>query len=241
MTEPGVSRLAFMARDLFVDGIGIDRDPLGGLLAVLFVVAASNALRAWRAARWAGWRACLVVVLPYLVWIALGQNLRDQPRHVLPLVAMLAAALSYPVARDRSLRALALVAALAIAMSVRTALDAAARRTIPPAGEQLLLLARAQPAPDRVDVFGVSSIRFFEGTELAANALPAASLGDVQVRLSRLDHLPARVWVTSELEPGNQSRWPLVHLTTLCRPPRLDRRAPCLDVSEWRPSYLPPQ
>lgn len=239
MTEPGWRRAGWLARDLLVDGLGIDRDPLGVALAVLLAAAGVQGALAWRAARWAGWRAALVLLLPYLAWIAVGQNLRDQPRHVLPLAAMLAAALAFPVAGSR--RALGLVAALALAMSARTALDAGARRAIPPPGQQLVALARAQPSPDRLDVFGVSSVRFFEPTELAAQAFPAGSLGDVQVRLSRLDRLPARVWVTSELTPGNQSRWPLWPVATLCRPVRLDRREPCLSVSEWRPSFLPPR
>jgi hypothetical protein len=178
-----------------------------------------------------------VLALPYLVWIALGQNLRDQPRHVLPLAAMIAGALGLSALGSR--RAFALVSSLALAMSVRTALDAHGRRTIPPAGQQVVDLVRAQPAPGRIDVFGVTSIRFFEGTELSGQALPAGSLGDVQVALTRVDVLPARVWLTNEVETRGQSRWPLEHVATLCRPARLDRRAPCLDVTEWRPPFLP--
>jgi hypothetical protein len=104
---------------------------------------------------------------------------------------------------------------------------------------QLLTLARAQPAPDRLAVFGMASVRTFEGTELAGQAFPAAMLGDVQVTLSRLDRLPTRVWVTSEVDASRPSRWPLSHVATLCRPPRLDRRAPCIEVLEWRPPFLP--
>jgi hypothetical protein len=239
VTEPGWIRLAWLARDVLVDAIGIGLDGPGIVLAVLLLAASAQAVLAWRRAKWVGWRAALVVVLPYLAWVALGQNLRDQPRHVLPLAAMLVGALGLTAGGSR--RAFGLVAALALAMSVRTALDAHARRTIPPPGQQLVDLVRAQPAPDRVDVFGSTSIRFFEGTELAAQALPAGSLGDVQIGLTRVDRLPARVWVTGEVETRNQSRWPLVPVATLCRPPRIDRRAPCLDVFEWRPPFLPAQ
>jgi hypothetical protein len=239
VTEPGWIRASWLARDVLVDALGIDRDAPGIALAALVLAAAIQALLAWRRARWAGWRTAIALVVPYLAWIALGQNLRDQPRHVLPLAALLAGALAWPAGGSR--RALGLVSALALAMSVRTALDAHARRTIPPAGQQLVDLVRAQPAPARIDVFGSTSIRFFEGTELAAQALPAGTLDDVQLGLTRVDRLPARVWITGEVETRNQSRWPLVLIATLCRPARIDRRAPCLDVLEWRPPFLPSQ
>jgi hypothetical protein len=200
-------------------------------------MAGVQALLAWRRAGWRGWAFAVAVVAPYLLWIALGQNLRDQPRHALPLVALLAAALALPASRSRS--ALAVVGALALVVSLRTALDAQARRTIPPPGQQLVELARAQVAPARLAVFGVSSVRFFELTELADRAFAAGSLGDVQVRLARLDTLPARVWVTGELEGLTGSAWPLEHVATLCRPPRLDRRLPCLEVYAWKLPFLP--
>lgn len=235
-TEPGAVRLAWLARDVFVDGLGAGADALGIAVAVLLVATAAVGLVVWKRAGWRGWKAALVAVLPYLVWIELGQNLRDQPRHALPVVAILAAALALPAAASR--RALAVVGLLGVLVATRSALDAHARRTIPPPGAQLVELARRQPAPDRLGVFGVSSVRFFETTELASHAFPAGSLGDVQVRLTRLDSLPSRVWVTSEVEGRDGSPWPLEHLATLCRPPRIDRRAPCLEVYSWKLPYL---
>jgi hypothetical protein len=59
------------------------------------------------------------------------------------------------------------------------------------------------------------------------------------VQLARLDELPERVWVTSEVARTGDSSAPLVHIATLCRPSRLDGRAPCLEVDEWRLPYLP--
>jgi hypothetical protein len=136
------------------------------------------------------------------------------------------------------------VGVLAVLVATRTALDAHARRTVAPPGVQLVELARAQPSPDRLDVFGVSSVRFFETTfettELAPHAFAAGSLGDVEIRLTRLEALPSRVWVTSEVAGLRESPWPLVHLATLCRPARIDRRAPCLDVYSWTLPYLRP-
>jgi hypothetical protein len=231
-TEPGAVRLLWLVRDVFVDGLGVGSDVLGLTIGALVAVAAARGLAGWRLARWRGWRAAIVAIVPYLTWIALGQNLRDQPRHALPLVAALAAALALSPAVSRA--AFLLTGALALAISMRTASDAHARRTIPPPGEQLVQLARRQPSPDRLAVFGGASVRFFETTELAAHAFVAGSLGDARMQLTRLDELPARVWVTNEVLGPDDSRWQLDPVDTLCRPPRLDRRMPCLAVYAWR-------
>lgn len=149
---------------------------------------------------------------------------------------MLAAGLALPAGLSR--RAFAIVSALALALALRTALDAHARRTVAPPGEQLVALARAQPDAARLAVFGTSSVRFFELTELAPRAFTAGTLGDVQLHLSRMGSLPSRIWITSEVQTRGESRWPIVPVATLCRPPRLDRRMPCLDVAEWQPPFL---
>ena len=241
VTEPGAVRVVWLARDVLVDGLGVDRDALGVVLAAVLLSAAVLAMAAWRAASWRGWKAALLVVVPYALWIALGQNLRDQPRHTLPLVAMIAAALA--LARGDGATRHARRAGRA-RDPVRDEGDAHCRRLPAPAHhpaarrQQLLELARAQPEPERLAVYGVSSVRFFENTEMADRAAPAGSLGDVQIRLTRLDRLPSRVWVTGEVEGRDSSSWPLEPVATLCRPPRLDRRAPCLGVWSWRLPYL---
>jgi hypothetical protein len=236
VTEPGSVRLLWLARDVVVDGLGAGSDVLGIAVALLLAAACASALLSWKGAGWRGLRPALVVVLPYLVWIGLGQNLRDQPRHALPLVAMLAAGLALPAGASR--RAFAIVSALALALALRTALDAHARRTVAPPGAQLVALARAQPDAQRLAVFGTSSVRFFELTELASRASTAGTIGDVELRLTRMPSLPSRVWLTSEVQTQGETRWPLVPVATLCRPPRLDRRMPCLDVQEWQASFL---
>lgn len=235
-TEPGAIRLVWLARDVFVDGLGAGSDALGLAIAAFLAAAAAVAIVAWRRVGWRGWRVALVALAPYLLWIGLGQNLRDQPRHALPLVAALAMALALSARASRL--TLGVVGGLIVLVATRTALDSRARRTIPPPGEQLVELARRQPAPDDLAVFGVSSVRFFETTELASHAFAAGALGDVEVRLTRLESLPSRVWVTSEVEGRAGSPWSLDRVATLCRPPRIDRRAPCLDVYAWKLPYL---
>jgi hypothetical protein len=242
VTHPGPARLAWLARDIVVDGLGVGLDPLGLAIGAAGALAAVQTVHAWRLAGWRAWRAVTLVLAPYLVWIALGQNLRDQPRHALPLVAALGVALGLPA--GRSARARALVGVLAVLVAARTAFDAHARRTIAPPGQQLVELARAQPSAGELAVFGVASVRFFETSDLAGRAFPAGSLGDVQIRLTRLDALPARVWVTSEVEGARTpderraAPWPLEPVAALCRPARIDRRAPCIDVFDWKLPYL---
>jgi hypothetical protein len=236
-TEPGAVRVAWLVRDVFADGFGAGSDLLGVVIAMLVGAGCLTAIAAWGTAGWVGWRAAAVLAGPYLAWVAFGQNLRDQPRHVLPLVVLLAGALVLRVAR--SPRALAIACALALLASLRTARDAMARRSTAPPSQQLVELVRALPAAERPAVFGVASVRFFELSDVAGVAFPAGSLGDVEVRLARLERLPPRVWVTGEVEREGDPRWPLERVATLCRPARIDRRMPCLDVDEWRLPGLP--
>jgi hypothetical protein len=236
LTEPGLVRMVWLARDVLCDGLGAGGDALGLVLGVTLAATGLLAVNEWRNSGWAGgWKAAVVV--PYALWVVLGQNLREQPRHVLPLVAFLACALAFVARRSQRMQAVAV--ALVLLAALRTALDAKARRSIPPPGQQLVELALAQPAPERLAVFGVSSVRFFESSTLAARAFPAGTLGDVEMRLTRMDRLPSRVWVTSELVSHAAQGQPLSHVATLCRPPRIDRRSPCIDVYEWRLRYLP--
>jgi len=235
LTEP--SRAPYLARDLFVDGLGVDGDTLGLCLAGVGVVAVLLALRAWRRASWRGAKEAAVVVLPYLAWIAVGQNLKQQPRHALPLVVALAAALAVAGLVDRHARAAVL--ALFTLAALRTAIDTRDRLAIAPPGAQLVALVRSLPRPDRTDVFGVASTRFFEATDLAARAHTVGSLSDVVLALGRLDRLPLRVLVTGELAGLADSPYPLEPFATLARPARIDRRDPTLVVYELRAPFLP--
>ena len=227
----------WLLRDILVDGLGAGTDFLGLAIGALTFASIVAALAAWGAAGWRARGQMALVVGPYLVWIFLGQNLRDQPRHVLPILVLLAAALAFRA--SRSPRAFGILCSLALLVAMRTTRDALDRKRIPPTGEQLVALVREQPKKERIAVFGVRSTRFFELTELAGTAFTANALGDVQLQLSRSSQLPSRVWVTSEVERTGDPRWPLSRVATLCRPSRLGRVAPCIDVDEWKVPYLP--
>lgn len=233
ISEPGAERIVWLARDVFVDGIGVDLDALGIAIAALSVALAWLGVRAWRAKGDRPPLRPLLVILPYVAWIALGQNLHQQPRHALPVVVAVAAALGFAATTSRVARAFG--AALLTLMAARTSIDAYARRTIAPPGAQLALFAHGQPAG--VAVFGGPSARFFE-LDPTVVGVTVATLGEVRLALGRLSPLPSRVLVTSEVEGLALSSYPLVQVATLCRPPRIERRAPCIDVFDWRAPFL---
>lgn len=238
LTDPGAARLGYLARDLAVDGLGAGSDPLGLAVAGVLVAVALVGLGEWRARGMPGGGAVAFALGPYLVWIAVGQNLREQPRHALPIVAALAALLALAaMSCDRGRR---LGVVLVIVVGLRTLGDAHARATVPPPGAQLALAVRELPAPSAVAVFGGPSVRFFEGTDVASSGHPAAELADVRLALGRLPTLPARVLVTRELAGFGAPPYPVKPWRRFCRPERVDRRAPCLDVLDLEVPFLPP-
>lgn len=229
ITDPGAGRLVYLARDIFIDGLGAGSDALGVAIGVLAAVLGAGGLARWHRAGWRGSAAVAFALLPYVFWIAVGQNLREQPRHAVPLVVALAAALAFAATHSPRLRALG--AALAVLIAARTALDATARRSTLPPGAQLAAYVSQLPDVRGIAIFAGPSARFFEGTALADRAAIADSLDDARLGLTRLNDYPRRVLVTSELEGIREAQLPLV--ATFCRPPRLDRRAPCLSLYEW--------
>jgi hypothetical protein len=237
VTEP--ARLRFLLRDLFVDGLGVDVDALGLATGFLVIVSAALCLHAWRKAGWVGARAVLIPFVPYLAWVGLGQNLREQPRHVVPLVALMALGLAVAAWVDRRAR-LACVSLFAL-VATRTGLDASARHGDPPAGAALVAYVRSLPDAERLLVFGGPSIRFFQSTELASRTWTVESMGDVEMTLTRVNGPPARILVTSEVADRGVSSaavQPVSSVATFCRPPRIDRKAPCLDVYSVDPARL---
>jgi len=234
--EPGVMRVAWLARDLFVDGLGVDSDSIGIAIAIVTVMLAVVGLLEWRENDFPHARLVWVLV-PYAAWITLGQNIHEQPRHALPLVVALVAALALAASGSRNPRTLGV--ALVGLLAMRTSSDANLR-AIPPAGEQLVVLAQSLASPDRpVAVFGGPSARFFDlEPHPDVTAATVATLGEANLALGRLPSLPQRFLVTSELLDLPRGTRALVPLTKLCRDARVDRRSPCLDVYDWHPSIL---
>jgi hypothetical protein len=242
LTEP--TRIQFLARDLFVDGLGADEDPLGIAIGVVLLFALVLGLVAWKNAGWERARPVATVFVPYLVWIAVGQNLREQPRHALPLIALLAVGLAAAAIANRSSRLACII--LFGLMVLRTATDAGERRRIPPAGAAIVEYVRSllgePPDPSRALVFGGASVRFFEGTELASSARGAESMADVGLALGRVRVVPPQLFVTTEVadtEPPLVPPSSVKSVVTFCRPPRLDRKRPCVNLVEIDRAKLP--
>jgi hypothetical protein len=236
LSDPGAMRAGYFLRDLFVDGLGVDRDPLGLGIGAAIVALGIVGLAAWKHAAWRGAGSAMVLLLPYAAWIAIGQNLRQQPRHALPLVVAIAVALARSAATSPSARQLAL--ALAVLVVGRSSGDAIARRTIAPPGAQLVAYVRTLPDPHDVAIFAGPAARFFAATELQDHAATVESLGGARVALGRMNNLPHHVLVTDELEGFSTAQAPLEFVGTFCRPPRIDRRAPCLGVYDWELPFL---
>ena len=223
LTDP--HRASSLARDVVIDGFGAGTDPLGLALGALLVVVVIRALVVWRQRAFPGVGYALPV-LAYLAWIAVGQNLREEPRHVVPIVVAAAVAITCALTTSRTWTLVAVVW-LAL-LGVRTASDARLRRAIPPAAASLVVLTRGTPG---AMAFGARSARFFDlSPDDARLGRPAATLGDVSLGIGRVDPKPAVVFVTDELGGLDRSPYPLVEVAHPCRPPRLDRRRPCLTV-----------
>jgi hypothetical protein len=232
------SRAPFVLRDLFVDGLGCGGDPLGLVIVATLVLAAVVVARSLF--RGASPEASLhavatlaILVVPYLAWILVGQNLKQQPRHVLPLlvVGLVWLARQLLLAPPRLARVAG--GALALVVVTQTTLDAVARRGTPPAGAQLLQYLREHSGvapPESTAVFASTAARFLDGTEWQRSVHPAATMGDALLAMSRLDVSPARVFVTSELTGLADAPGRATEVATFCRPERLDRRMPCLNL-----------
>jgi len=234
LTEP--ARVRSLARDVLADGFGAGRDAIGVVVLVCLAATAVAAGSLWvlrtpREARARSIGRAFVLAGPYLAWVVLGQNLRQQPRHALPLVFLLSCAIGWTALVSQKRPAIRmLLAVLAVATLDRAVLDAVARRTIPPPGVQLLAYVRGHARPETSALFTGASGRFLDGSEWQPRTHTAGTLGDMLLAVARLDTLPEKLFVTSEIDRLDESPAPLTLVDTFCRPPRLDRRAPCLQL-----------
>ena len=237
LTDPGAMRVVFFGRDLLVDGLGAGADALGIAIALVVAAVAFIGMSEWGDSHFAHARGVAIAVVPYAVWVLVGQNVAAQPRHLVPLVALLAVALAETTRRVS--RAHILGVALGILFASRSAIDAEDRRTTAPPAVQMLEAVYRLPVPadGRPEVlFAGASARFARFVRAPSTyGVPAveqaATMGDVELAAGKLDHLPQTLLVTSEITGLTAPRG-AKPFGTYCRPGRLDRRAPCLTV--WR-------
>jgi hypothetical protein len=225
------ARAAFFARDVAVDGLGLDADLVAIVLAALVIAGLAAFVRDWASARVTPPSWLLAALALYAAFVLVLQNVEESPRHVAPFVVATTAAAALGFARQSG-RARLLVVPLIALLLARAASDARARLDAPPLGVQIVALAQA--VPDTA-VFGGDTARFAMEAHLPSGY--AETLADVDLALGAMSSMPARVLVTSEIDPVG-SRVPLVHVARVCRPPRADRKHACLDVYEARFSYL---
>ena len=171
-------------------------------------------------------RTAALALAPYAAWVLAGQNVIEQPRHLLPLT--LAAALVLALAFDR-LPLAGWACALVITAFALPLLWQ--RRTVEPAAAQAARWAEAQAQRGDFAVFGTRSIRFFRLLAPSVASHEREWLSEVDVDLERLDRLPSHLLITSEIEV-DAGRAPRVRpLVTFCRDARIDRAQPCLTLS----------
>ncbi len=215
-------RLGCFARDLCFDGLA-PRWWATAALALLVAAAGRLGPPSRRAAA-----VALVVALPYALWALLAQNVIEQPRHALPLVLLLVAAMALALARAPLLGAAAV--AVVFAASLPTAL---AHRREAPAGAQLAAWLGERDRPAELAVFGGRSIRSVQTLAPRLQAREALTLAEVDVTLERFDVLPRRAFVTDEVAPDPARAGRLRAGPRFCRDAVLDRRQPCLQLYEY--------
>lgn len=219
VTRPDVgARLWAWTRDLVYDGMW--PHPLA--LAIALVAAFGLRRRPSRAAL----VVAVAVVAPYALWALLGQNVLEQPRHLLPLVAALALLVGL-AAHARPGLALTLV----LTSLCASAPLAVARARVAPAAARAAVWVAAYDL--HALVYGMRETRLMQWREPTLVVHPRQSFAEIEGDLSRLDVLPRDVFVTSEVEGTPLYQRPLVAGPRFCRDPRIDRQLPCVTVSRY--------
>ncbi len=215
-------RIHAFARDLAWDGIAPQWACLGAL-------AVACGIGFWLARpSGKGIKSALVVILPYGFWALFGQNVAEQPRHLLPLVLFALLGIGRLVSVRRGLAVVA-IAAIAVAGLPRAIVHA---RT-PPVAAQVARAVAASTGRQPLAVFGGKSIRTLHFLAPAISAFERTWLSEVDVTLERLDLLPRRILVTSEVEADRRRQARLRTVGTFCREPIIDEEPPCLTLFEY--------
>ncbi len=223
-TQPDVPlRLWCFSRGLFYDGLFAHAAALAA--AAILAIAFARVRLAPRA-----WRLALVVVVPYAAWVLVGQNVVEQPRHLLPLATLGCVALGAGLAR----RPAAAIATVGVALAASLPLAWARAHTLPAAAQAARWTAAAFPQASDVAVFGGRSLRFFDELAPGIVTRPRTWLSEVDVELERLDRLPHHILITSEVELDAERAARVSDGPTFCREARLDRMQPCLTLRTYR-------
>lgn len=164
-------------------------------------------------------RLVLLASLPYLVWVALGQN-PDRPRHLAPI----AVALVLAAGPARAWCAVAAAGMLATAVP----LVREQARVVSPDTALVLEVARTSP---HARFYGWDTVRLFDVYAPAVDARRVRSLDD----LARLEQRsPAQeVLFTSDLEDKRHAQHCIVHVRTFRADPHLFPPRRALTLLRW--------
>ncbi len=225
-TRPALGlRLFSFARDLLFDGLAPRLWAVlalaAGSLTALFKPGLPSAPS--RSAR----IVTLVLVLPYGLWALFGQNVIDQPRHLLPLVLLLMIGMGLLLSRVKWLG----LAAVAVTLVASFPIARAHAQTKSAAAQAADYVVANYPNKD-VAVFGGRAVRTFHQLT-AVPAYERTWLSEVDVTLERLDVLPDHVLITSEVETDRRRLKKVQSRAKFCREAALDRAQPCLEISEY--------
>ena len=219
------ARVVAFARDLVYDGIWPNR--------LVLPAALIGCALGWRRPSPRARAVAAIVVVPYALWALLAQNVVEQPRHLLPLVAALIAAAAVAAAR-RPLIGFAL-AALAFAASAPLVFH----RGPPAAAVVAHRVAERFAARGDVVVFARRSARVMQSAEPSLPVRGADRVSDIFGTLERLDVLPRHIfYVAEELAADDDARSGAADDSLhFCRDARLDRQSPCVTLRSynWRP------
>ena len=223
VTRPNLAeRIAAFARDLAYDGVAPN---WAALMIVLIVVLVCGRMTNKAARR--SLTLGLLVAAPYALWVLFAQNVIEQPRHVLPLVAAVLLAICLLVAERPLLGSMIVVCVACAGIPV-----AILHATTLPAAAQAAAWVGQTYAPRDVALFGGRSLRFFSAPTLIAHE--RTWMSEVYVDLERVDRLPLHVLVTSEVEGAPTHGAVLIPGPTFCRDPRLDRQQTCITLREYQ-------
>jgi hypothetical protein len=221
-TRPDLfARAGAFARDLVYDGIWPNRFVLPAALVGCALL--------WRRPSASTRAIAAIVVVPYALWALLAQNVLEQPRHLLPLVAATIVAVAIGAARRP------LVGAALAALAFAAAAPLFWHRPPPAAVVVAERVAARYPARDEAVVFARRSARLMELAAPAVQTRTADRVSDILGTLERLYVLPRHVlYVAEELADDEPARTATADGSLhFCRDARFDRQSPCVTLRSY--------
>lgn len=201
---------------------------------ILLVVGLSAALLLWLERRRLSCDLALhftIWTLPYAVWVLVGQNVVEQPRHLLPLIAALLLAMGF-LFSSRPWLGLPLCALIGWGASEAVW----AQRHVLPLPLQMLTFLENHQSPTDTVLLGSRSLRFLHQYAPQWTVRERNELSEVPVELARLNVLPSQVLVTSELQADARELSQLHELAQFCRREWSEFEPRCLRLYRYSPS-----